>query len=95
MGRFDSRRTKAVQYSEDDKTDNLLRRISTEQENSSDTPKGNDSDGSHASDDTEELKVAHGREIVGRSLLSPQNEVHQTAEKQYISPFDDDFRNCW
>lgn len=92
MGRFDSRRTKAVQYSEDDKTDNLLRRISTDQENSSDKPKGTDSDGSHASDDTEELKVAHGREIVGRSLLSPQNEVHQTAEKQYISPFDDDFR---
>lgn len=92
MGRFDNRRTNAMSYDDDDKTNNLLRRISTKPEEPSDEPKDINKESNSISRDSEPLKVAHGREIVGRSLLSPQNEVHQTAEKQYISPFDDDFR---
>ena len=94
MGRFDSHRTNPVVYTDDEKTENLLRRVSTSAD-TEDTDKPKEELHSEISTSTEEkgLKVAHGREIVGRSLLSPENDVHKNAKKEYISPFDDDFHS--
>ena len=90
MGRFNNRRTNPVSYNEDEKTENLLRKVtlSPEQDGSASSKKE-----SSSAEDNNELKVAHGREIVGKSLLSPRNEVHQNTEKEYVSPFDEDFHS--
>ena len=90
MGRFNNRRTNPVSYNEDEKTENLLRKValSPEQDDSVSSKKE-----SSSTEDDNELKVAHGREIVGKSLLSPRNEVHQNTEKEYVSPFDEDFHS--
>lgn len=88
MGRFNNRRTNPVSYNEDEKTENLLRKVALSPEQDDSAKKE-----SSGTEDNNELKVAHGIEIVGKSLLSPRNEVHKNTEKEYVSPFDEDFHS--